>query len=97
MEKWAIDITYMPKQKGKQYLVVARDDMSGWVEARALALKDAKSVAKFIWEVIICRHGLFWRLVVDGRKDNMREVNELLNKMESGGYRFQHTTLKRTE
>ena len=82
MEKWAIDITYMPTQDGKKYLVVARDDMSGWVEARALSSKTADQVAKFIWQDIICRHGLFWRLVVDGGGENMKEVIRLLNKME---------------
>jgi hypothetical protein len=82
MEKWALDITYMTKRQGKQYLVVARDDMSGWVEARALSHKTAAAVASFIWEDIICRHGLFWRLVVDGGKENIGEVIQLLNKME---------------
>jgi hypothetical protein len=82
MEKWALDITYMTKRQGKQYLVVARDDMSGWVEARALSHKTAVAVASFIWEDIICRHGLFWRLVVDGGKENIGEVIQLLNKME---------------
>ena len=41
MEKWAIDIIYMPTQDGKKYLVVTRDNISGWVEAKALSLKIA--------------------------------------------------------
>jgi hypothetical protein len=49
MEKWALDITFMPTRNGKKYLVVARDDISGWVEAKALASKEAKSIADFIW------------------------------------------------
>jgi hypothetical protein len=81
MEKWAIDITYMPSIRGrKRYLVVARDDMSGWVEARLMTSKHAKKVAEFIWEDIICRHGLFWKLVLDGGTENMGEVIKLLNK-----------------
>ena len=80
IEKWAIDITYMPNRRGKQYLVVARDDMSGWVEARALSNKGAKAVATFIWEDVICRHGIFWRMVVDGGGEFMAEVIDLLNK-----------------
>jgi hypothetical protein len=82
MEKWALDITFMPTRNGKKYLVVARDDMSGWVEARALASKEAKGIADFIWQDIICRHGLFWKLVVDGGTENMGEVVDLLNKVE---------------
>jgi hypothetical protein len=80
MEKWAVDITYMPGRRGKQYLIIARDDMSGWVEARAVANKEAKTVALFIWEDIICRHGVFWRMIVDGGGEFKSEVIDLLNK-----------------
>ncbi len=48
MEKWAIDITYMPARKGKKYLIVARDDMSGWPEARAVSNKEAYTITLFI-------------------------------------------------
>jgi hypothetical protein len=34
--------------KGKQYLIIARDDISGWVEARAVVNKEAKIVTLFI-------------------------------------------------
>ena len=80
MEKWAIDITYMPSRRGKQYLIVARDDMSGWVEARAVLNKEAKTVALFIWEDVICRHGVFWRMVLDGGGEFKGEVIDLLNR-----------------
>jgi hypothetical protein len=32
--------------KGKNYLVVAREDLSGWVEAQALASANSAAVAK---------------------------------------------------
>ena len=48
MEKWAINITYMPNCKGKKYLLVARDDMSSWPEARAVLNKEAHIVVLFI-------------------------------------------------
>jgi hypothetical protein len=35
-------------RKGKQYLIVAQDDMSGWVEAKAILNKKAKTIALFI-------------------------------------------------
>jgi hypothetical protein len=69
-EKVSLDVTYLPNDGGKRCLVVAREDLSGWVEARALANADAESIASFMWEEIVCRHGLFGRLVVDGGPEN---------------------------
>jgi hypothetical protein len=54
------------------YLVVARDDLSGWVEARALHAAKAAAVARFLWEDVICRHGCFGKLVVDGGPENKK-------------------------
>ena len=34
--------------KGKQYLIMARDDISGWVKAKAVVNKEAKIVILFI-------------------------------------------------
>jgi hypothetical protein len=42
--------------------------------------KKAEGVARFLWEDVICRHGLFGYLVVDGGIENMGKVIELLNK-----------------
>ena len=46
--KVGLDIIHMQAVRGKHYLVVARDDFSGWVEARALGKADSKRVAGFI-------------------------------------------------
>lgn len=79
-EKVAVDVTNLPRCQGKQYLVVARSDLSGWVEARALAINDSKSVAAFLYEDLICRHGVFQRLVVDGGPENKALVTDLAKK-----------------
>jgi hypothetical protein len=68
--KVGLDVTYMPNDGGKKALVVAREDLSGWPEARALSHATAEEVADFIWEEIICRHGVFGRLVIDGGPEN---------------------------
>ena len=64
----------MPPCEGKNYLVVAREDLSGWVEARALSNANSAAVAKFLWEDVVCRHGCFGRLVVDGGPENKGHV-----------------------
>ena len=70
----------MPACNGKNYLVVGRDDLSRWVEARALANATSIAVAKFIWEDIVCRHGCFGRLVVDGGPENKKHVVAFVKK-----------------
>ena len=47
-EKIGLDIVQMPACQGKNYLVVAREDLSRWVEARALASANSAAVAKFL-------------------------------------------------
>ena len=55
-EKVGIDIVYIPwtAKDGAGFIVFARDDLSGWVEERAIKAADSKNVAKFIYEDVIC-------------------------------------------
>jgi len=70
-QRVTVDITFMPTTRlGFRYLATAREYVSGWVEARALRKKDAKSVAKFLYEDVICRWGVFGQLSVDGGGEN---------------------------
>ena len=52
-----IDVMYMPTCHDCRYIGAARDDLSGAAEGRALKRNDADSMAKFIWEEILCRYG----------------------------------------
>ncbi len=44
--------------RGNRYIVVAIDYLTKWTEARAIQLADALTIAPFIYEDIICRHGI---------------------------------------
>ena len=72
-----VDCTPMPNSGGKTYLVEARSNFSGWVEARGISSCDSHHVSKFLWEEVICRHGMFKKLVVDGGPENKKLVTEL--------------------
>lgn len=50
---------------GKRYVVVAIDHFTKWVEARALEEADAQSIATFIHEDIITRHGVPKKITTD--------------------------------
>src|ERR1043166_6074679 len=56
--RWGIDIVGpLPLSARKnKYIVVAVDYFSRWSEAKALKIANADSVAKFIYERIICRY-----------------------------------------
>lgn len=79
-QKVCLDIVYMPNIGGYKYLVLARDDLSGWVEGRPLREKTAPAVARFLWEDIVCRFGLYGRMVVDGGTENKAMVKQLTEK-----------------
>jgi hypothetical protein len=78
-EKLGLDVVYMPTTgDGYRFLVLARDDLSGWVEGRALKEKSSLEVATFIYEDLICRHGLPQKIVMDGGTENMDVTKSLL-------------------
>ena len=51
--------------KGNRYIVVATEYLTKWVEARAISDMKATTIAKFIYEDIICRHGYPQELLSD--------------------------------
>ncbi|CAG8591496.1 5231_t:CDS:1 [Paraglomus occultum] len=67
MKKWGIDlIGPLPRTiKGNQYLVVSIDYLTKWPEAKAIGDKRAETVASFVVDEIICRHGVPSELVTD--------------------------------
>lgn len=60
-------------------IIVARDDLSGWVEARAISDGTASTVAKFFIEEVIYRHGVPYKVVADGGSEFMKEFKLLLS------------------
>lgn len=52
-----VDLITLPEVNNLRYVVVAVCYFSKWCEARALVDKTAVSVAKFLYDDIICRHG----------------------------------------
>ena len=51
--------------RGNRYIAVAVEYLTKYPEARAIKTADAKSVADFIYEDIICRHGYPIELLSD--------------------------------
>jgi hypothetical protein len=55
----------MPKAGRFRYLILAREDVTDWVEGRALHDTKAREWCSFIFEDVICRYGTIRELVAD--------------------------------
>ena len=73
-QTWGIDLVTMPEKNGYRYIVIARDDLSKWVEAAPLKAKNPADIAKFILDNIITRYGFFQRLKSDRVTEFLKEV-----------------------
>ena len=78
--KVSIDLVSMPKAGGFVAIVLARDDFTGWVEARALRDKGAKAVAAFFFENIISRGVIPAQVTSDNGGEFQAEFASLLKK-----------------
>jgi transposase InsO family protein len=73
---------------GKRYIVLAIDHFTKYIEARALEDADAQSIAVFIHDDIICRHGVPAILTSDRGTEFVNELIRALTKT----YRIHHIT-----
>jgi hypothetical protein len=72
----------MSKCEKKSYFVVARNDLSDWVESRALINVNVKTIANFFWEDVIYKHDIFEKLIINDESKNKNAVIELTNRYE---------------
>ena len=70
--------------KRNRYLVVAMDYFTKWPEARAISDAKTETIAKFIFEDIICRHGVPREILSDrGTNFNNALINELCSRYQT--------------
>ena len=80
--KWGIDFVgpIKPPARGThaEYIIVATDYLTKWVEAKATVKNDARTTARFLYEYVFTRYGLPIELVSDQGKHFINEVIEYL-------------------
>ena len=80
--KWGIDFVgpIKPPARGShaEYIIVATDYLTKWVEAKATVKNDARTTARFLYEYVFTRYGLPIELVSDQGKHFINEVIEYL-------------------
>src|SRR5436305_4079453 len=65
-------------RRGNKYILVTTDYLTKWSEAKAMRDATATNVMKFIYEVIICRHGCS-KIILSDRGTHFR--NKLVEKL----------------
>ncbi|KAK4403109.1 hypothetical protein Sango_1051600 [Sesamum angolense] len=66
-DQWGMDLVgKLPRAMGqREYLIVAVDYFSKWVEAEPLSRISEKEIIKFVWKNIICRFGIPRAFITD--------------------------------
>ncbi|KAL3700870.1 hypothetical protein R1sor_018892 [Riccia sorocarpa] len=73
--RWVLDLVMMPPGLwGMKYLVLAREDLSNFVEGRALRTKSVEGICRFVLEDIVCRYGSVGSLRADRGDLNAEEA-----------------------
>src|ERR1044071_817646 len=67
-------------QNGNRYIIVAMDYLTRWPEARATPTATALEASKFLYEDIICRHGIVDCIHTDQGTHIVNEMMEALAK-----------------
>jgi len=82
-----IDLITLPEVNGFRYVAVAIDYFSKWCEARPLIDKKAATVARFIYDEIICRHGCPKVEISDQGREFCNQLCEELFRMTGTSHR----------
>ncbi|KAF5932808.1 hypothetical protein HYC85_028979 [Camellia sinensis] len=69
---------------GHEYILVAIDYFTKWVEAQSYAVLKAMHVAKFIRNNIICRYGVPNEIISDNGSHFKKEVDRLVGEIQHG-------------
>lgn len=83
------DTLYMsPKSNGHSYIVHSRCALTSWMEGAALKKEDAKLIATWLFEEVICRWGCLSEIVTDNGKPYTAAVAWLESKFGIKGIRI---------
>jgi len=79
--QWVIDLVAMPLGLwGMKYLVLAREELSNYVEGRALRTKTTEGVCRFILEDIFSRYGSIGRMRADRGELDAAEARDFFQR-----------------
>lgn len=74
LTSWVLDVQFMPDDNRFKAIVEARCETSAYLEAMPLRSANSESIARFIKQYIIYRHGTPIRIKCDNGSENKKEV-----------------------
>jgi hypothetical protein len=82
MKKWGIDLVGpLPRTpQGNEWIVVAVDYLTKWSEVKAIPNKQAETIATFVVDEIICRHGVPGEIVTDQGREFINQLLRYITK-----------------
>jgi len=81
-QKIYMDVMRMPIDRHqKSYIIAAKDNLTGVVEARALTAANSTKVRKFLWEQIYCRYAAPEHITTDNRSDFKAAFKEITTQL----------------
>ena len=80
-QKVYIDVMVMDLSKGFNFIVAAKDDLTGTTEARPIRRNNSKALARFFWEQLYCRYGAMELAVTDNGSEVKKAFATLVRRM----------------
>ena len=93
-KKVGVDIVHLPPSEGCHYLVMAWDDLLGWLEWHVLDNVIVKVMVKFLYQNIFCCHSYLQRFIMNEGSENKKKVEELLKQYKFKRWLCQYITCK---
>ena len=82
-KKIAVDVMHMFMNHEKSFLIVARNDLSEWIEIQFFFAANVDKIFDFLWKNVICRHDCFEKLIIDDEFENRGWIANLFEKYDS--------------
>ena len=79
---WSVDLVTMPRAARFRYIVLAREELTNFVEGRALRSNRTGTVCRFLLEEVLARYGCPFRLRADRGELNAAEAAEFFRRQE---------------
>lgn len=79
--QWMIDFVAMPLEVwSMKYLVLAREELSNFIEGRALRTKATEGICRFILEDIFSRYSIIGRMRADRGELDVTKVRDFFER-----------------